>query len=128
MASAALGIFAAAALLLAAVGVYGVVAYGVAQRRAEFGVRLALGARPADVVRLVLRQSMTMVLSGVVVGAVLAVPLSASLRSLLFGVGPGDPVTLAAVAALLVAAGMLASYVPARSGTRVDPVAALRGE
>jgi len=128
VASAALGIFAAAALLLAAVGVYGVVAYGVAQRRAEFGVRLALGARPSDVVRLVLRQSMTMVLSGVVAGAALAVPVTAALRSLLFGVGPGDPVTLMAVAALLVAAGVLASYVPARAGTRVDPVSALRGE
>ena len=128
VASAALGIFAAAALLLAAVGVYGVVAYGVAQRRAEFGVRLALGAQPADVVRLVLRQSMTTVLGGVLVGALLAVPASASLRSLLYGVRPGDPLTLALVAAVLLAAGWLASYVPARLGTRVDPVTALRGE
>ena len=128
VASAALGLFAAAALLLAAIGVYGVVAYGVSQRRGEFGVRLALGAQPGDVVRLVLRQSMTMVLGGVVVGAALAVPLSSTLRSLLFGVGPGDPLTLAAVAALLVLAGVLASYVPARRGTRVDPVSALRAE
>lgn len=128
VASAALGIFAAAALLLAAVGVYGVVAYGVSQRRAEFGVRLALGAQPRDVVRLVLRQSMTTVLAGVVVGALLAVPASASLRSLLFGVAPGDPLTIAGVAAVLVAAGLAASYLPARSGTRVDPVAALRGD
>ena len=128
VASAALGIFAAAALLLAAVGVYGVVAYGVSQRRAEFGVRLALGAQPRDVVRLVLRQSLVMVVGGVAAGALLAVPLSASLRSLLFGVGPGDPTTLMAVAALLVGAGALASYLPARSGTRVDPVTALRGE
>ena len=128
VASAALGFFAAVALLLAAIGVYGVVAYGVSQRRAEFGVRLALGAQPADVVRLVLRQSMAMVLGGVAVGAVLAVPLSSSLRSLLFGVGPGDPLTLAAVIAVLVAAGVLASYVPARRGTRVDPVSALRAE
>ncbi len=128
VASAALGLFAAAALLLAAIGVYGVVAYGVSQRRGEFGVRLALGAQPGDVVRLVLRQSMTMVLGGVVVGAALAVPLSSTLRSLLFGVGPGDPLTLAAVAALLALAGVLASYVPARRGTRVDPVSALRAE
>ncbi len=128
VAAGALGLFAAAALLLAAVGVYGVVAYGVSQRRAEFGVRLALGARPGDVVRLVLRQSMTTVLGGVLLGAALAVPATASLRSLLFGVQPGDPVTLAAVALLLVAAGLLASYVPARSGTRVDPVTALRGD
>ena len=115
-------------MLLAAIGVYGVVAYGVSQRRAEFGVRLALGAQPGDVVRLVLGQSMTMIVGGVLAGAALAVPLSSSLRSLLYGVGPGDPTTIAAVAALLVAAGALASYVPARSGTRVDPVTALRGE
>jgi putative ABC transport system permease protein len=128
VASAALGLFAAAALLLAAIGVYGVVAYGVSQRRAEFGVRLALGAQPGDVVRLVLRQSLVMVLGGVIAGAALAVPLSSTLRTLLFGVGPGDPVTLAGVAALLVLAGVLASYVPARRGTRVDPVSALRAE
>jgi len=128
VASAALGLFAAAALLLAAIGVYGVVAYGVSQRRAEFGVRLALGAQPGDVVRLVLRQSLVMVLGGVVAGAALAVPLSTTLRTLLFGVGPGDPLTLAAVAALLVGAGVLASYLPARRGTRVDPVSALRAE
>jgi len=128
VASAALGLFAAAALLLAAIGVYGVVAYGVSQRRAEFGVRLALGAQPGDVVRLVLRQSLVMVLGGVVTGAALAVPLSSTLRTLLFGVGPGDPITLAAVAALLVGAGVLASYLPARRGTRVDPVSALRAE
>ena len=128
VASAALGLFAAAALLLAAIGVYGVVAYGVSQRRAEFGVRLALGAQPSDVVGLVLRQSMAMVVGGVIVGAALAVPLSSTLRSLLFGVGPGDPLTLAAVALVLVAAGVLASYVPAVRGTRVDPVSALRAE
>ena len=128
VASAALGGFAAAALLLAAIGVYGVVAYGVSQRRAEFGVRLALGAQPGDVVRLVLGQSMTMIVGGVLAGAALAVPLSSSLRSLLYGVGPGDPTTILGVAALLMAAGALASYVPARSGTRVDPVTALRGE
>jgi putative ABC transport system permease protein len=128
VASAALGLFAAAALLLAAIGVYGVVAYGVSQRRAEFGVRLALGAEPGDVVRLVLRQSLVMVVGGVVGGAALAVPLSATLRSMLFGVAPGDPLTIVAVAALIVTAGLLATYVPARRGTRVDPVAALRAE
>ena len=128
VASAALGLFAAAALLLAAIGVYGVVAYGVSQRRAGFGVRLALGAQPSDVVGLVVRQSLVMVLGGVVAGAVLAVPLSSTLRTLLFGVGPGDPLTLAAVAAVLIGAGMLASYVPAVRGTRVDPVSALRAE
>ncbi len=126
VASAALGLFAAAALLLAAIGIYGVVAYGVSQRRREFGVRLALGAQPGDVVRLVLRQSMTMVLGGLVVGTLLAVPLSSTLRSLLFGVSPGDPLTLLGVVAVIVVAGMLASYLPARAGTRVDPVETLR--
>jgi ABC-type antimicrobial peptide transport system permease subunit len=105
-----------------------VVAYGVSQRRAEFGVRLALGAEPSDVMRLVLRQSLVMVVGGVVAGAALAVPLSSTLRSMLFGVSPGDPLTIAAVAALIVAAGLLATYVPARRGTRVDPVSALRAE
>ena len=126
VASAALGLFAAAALLLAAIGVYGVVAYGVAQRRAEFGVRLALGAQPGDVVRLVLGQSMTVVLAGVVTGAALSVPLASTLRALLYGVAPGDPATLIAVAALIAGAGWLASYLPARRGTRVDPVETLR--
>ncbi len=126
VASAALGLFAAAALLLAAIGVYGVVAYGVAQRRAEFGVRLALGAQPGDVMRLVLRQSMTVVAAGVVTGAVLSVPLASALRALLYGVAPGDPSTLLAVGALIAGAGWLASYLPARRGTRVDPVETLR--
>ena len=128
VATAALTLFAATALLLAAVGVYGVVAYGVSQRRAEFGVRLALGAEPRDVVRLVLRQSLMMVVTGVAAGAALSVPLSSALGSLLFGVSPGDPLTLAAVAAVLGAAGLTASYLPARRGTRVDPVTALRAE
>lgn len=128
IASATLGLFAAAALLLAAIGVYGVVAYGVQLRRAEFGVRLALGARPADIVRLVVAQSMWLIAGGALVGAVLSVPLSSGLRALLFGVAPGDPWTLAAVGAVVVAAGFLASYVPARRGSSVDPTTALRAE
>jgi putative ABC transport system permease protein len=128
IASTALALFAAAALLLAAIGVYGVVAYGVSQRRAEFGIRLALGARPTDVVRLVLRQSLTMVAGGILAGTALAVPVSATLRSLLYGVSPGDPLTMALVALVLVVSGLGASYLPARRGTRVDPVSALRAE
>lgn len=128
VASTALGLFAAAALLLAAIGVYGVVAYGVQLRRGEFGVRLALGAEPRDVVRLVVAQSMRLVGGGVLAGAVLAVPLTGALRSLLYGVAPGDPLTLAAVAALTIAAGFVASYVPARRGSSVDPVTALRAD
>jgi len=128
IASTALALFAAAALLLAAIGVYGVVAYGVSQRRAEFGIRLALGARPTDVVRLVLRQSLTMVAGGILAGTALAVPASATLRSLLYGVSPGDPLTMVLVALVLVVSGLGASYLPARRGTRVDPVSALRAE
>jgi putative ABC transport system permease protein len=126
VASAALGIFAVAALLLSAIGVYGVVAYGVQFRRREFGVRLALGAQPRDVLWLVVRQSMWLVSAGALLGLALAIPLSRALRSLLFGVAPGDPGTLAIVTVVMVGAGFLASYLPARRGTRVDPVETLR--
>ncbi len=126
--SSALGAFAATALLLAVVGVYGVIAYGVAQRRREFGVRLALGAQPRDVLGLVLRQGGLMVGAGVGIGIALSVVATRGLRSLLYGVEPGDPVTLAAVAtAILVVAGV-ACYVPALRSTRVDPTEALRAE
>lgn len=128
IASATLALFAAAALLLAAIGVYGVVAYGVQLRRAEFGVRLALGANPGDLVRLVVLQSMWLVAGGAIVGAVLSVPLGSALGSLLYGVAPGDPSTLVLVGTTIVAAGFLASYLPARRGTSVDPTAALRSE
>jgi ABC-type antimicrobial peptide transport system permease subunit len=115
-------------LLLALVGVYGVVAYGVSQRQPEFGVRLALGARRQDIMRMVVRQSMWLVGSGAVAGMLLAIPATQALRSLLFGVVPGDPLTLAVVAALILVAGALASSVPAWRGTAVDPVSALRAE
>lgn len=128
VASAALGLFAGAALLLAIVGVYGVVAYGVSQRQPEFGVRLALGARRQDIMRMVVRQSMWLVGGGAVAGALLAVPATRALRSLLYGVLPGDPLTLGAVALLVVGAGALASSLPAWRGTAVDPMSALRAE
>lgn len=126
--SVAIGAFAAIALLLAIIGVYGVVAYSVSQRLPEFGVRLALGAQPADVLRLVLRQGMVMVGIGVVAGLALAVPTSAALRSQLFGVAPGDPLTLAVTAALLMAVALIACYVPARRGSSVDPVQTLSAQ
>lgn len=124
----ALGVFGTAALLLAAIGVYGVVAYSVQLRRTEFGVRLALGATPGAIVALVVRQSLWLITGGVAAGAVLAVPLSGTLQSLLYGVTPGDPATLALVAAVIAIAGLLASYLPARRGTAVDPMSALRAE
>lgn len=128
VASTTLGLFAAAALLLAAIGIYGVVAYGVQLRRSEFGVRLALGAEPRDIVTLVVGRHAWLVGGGALAGAALSVPLSRTLGSLLYGVEPGDPVTLTGVGLLMVAAGLVASYLPARRGTRVDPTAALRSE
>lgn len=126
--STAIVAFALIALLLAVVGVYGVVAYGVSQRLPEFGVRLALGARPSDVLRLVLRQGMTMVGAGAAIGIALAIPTSAALRSQLFGIGPGDPLTLALTAAILIGVALIACYVPARRGAVVDPVETLRAQ
>lgn len=126
--STAIGGFALVAVLLAIIGVYGVVAYSVSQRLPEFGVRLALGAQPGDVLRLVLRQGMTMVLIGITVGLALAVPLSAALRSQLFGVQPGDPITLVATAVVLIIVALIACYVPARRSAIVDPVETLRAQ
>jgi putative ABC transport system permease protein len=126
--STAIAAFALIAVLLAIIGVYGVVAYSVTQRLPEFGVRLALGAQPGDVLRMVLRQGMTMVTIGVIIGIALAVPSSAALRSQLFGIGPGDPLTLAGAALLLIAVALLACYVPARRGAVVDPMQTLRAE
>lgn len=126
--STAITSFALMALLLAIIGVYGVVAYGVSQRLPEFGVRLALGAQPGAVVRLVLRQGMTVVAIGVAVGVAIAVPLSTVLRSQLFGVEPGDPVALAVTAVTLIAVAAIACYVPARRGSIVDPMQTLRAE
>jgi len=122
------GVFAALALLLAAIGVYGVLAYVVAQRTREIGVRLALGARPALVRRMVVGHSLKLSLTGIVLGAAGALLAGPALESQLFGVRPRDPVTLAGVAASLLAVALLASYIPARRATRVDPLLALRSD
>jgi putative ABC transport system permease protein len=122
------GAFAASALVLAAVGIFGVMAYWVSQRTREFGVRMALGAGTADVLRLVLRQSMIAVLAGVAVGILGSFALTRSMQSLLFGVKATDPLTFAGVALLLTLAALLASFVPARRATRVNPIEALRYE
>jgi putative ABC transport system permease protein len=121
-----LGLLAGVALLLALVGIAGVVAYGVARRTREIGVRMALGAHPDDVLRLVLVQGLRPVLAGVAIGLPAAYASSRVLSGLLFGVSPTDPWTYAGVAALLVAAAAVACWVPARRAARVDPVVALR--
>ncbi|MDX2149341.1 MAG: ABC transporter permease [Bryobacteraceae bacterium] len=123
-----LGAFALLALLLASIGVYGVMAYTVEQRRVEFGVRLAVGAEPGDLRGQVVRQAMMLALGGSVAGFAVAIPAARLLRSMLFGVEPTDPVTLLAVGAILVLVAGAASYFPALRATRVDPVTALRAE
>jgi putative ABC transport system permease protein len=123
-----LGAFAATALLLAAVGLYGVVAYGVTRRTREFGVRVALGARSSGVVGLVLRQGLALVGLGIVLGVPAAALLTRSMGSLLYDVGPSDPATLVAVSGVLLAVAALAAWVPARRAARIDPMEALRHE
>jgi putative ABC transport system permease protein len=123
-----LGAFSAIALLIAAVGIYGVMAFSVNQRTREIGIRLALGAHRADVLRMVLRSSLLLVSIGVGLGLCSAVAVTRVLRSLLFEVEPTDAATFLAVSLLLAAVAMLASYIPARQATKVDPVVALRYE
>jgi putative ABC transport system permease protein len=120
--------FAALALLLAAIGVYGVIAHGVARRNREIGVRLALGARPHDVVALVLRGGMALTLAGTSLGLAGAIALSRTLASLLFGVSPFDPATYGSVAGALVLVAGVSAYLPSRGAARVDPLVALRDE
>ena len=121
-------VFAATALALAATGVYGIVAYAVTRRTQEIGVRVALGAGRRAVVRLIVSRGMMLTLGGIVLGGAGAFGVTGLLRDLLFEVGPRDPVTLAAVALLLLAATLLASWLPARRATKVDPMVALRYE
>jgi ABC-type antimicrobial peptide transport system permease subunit len=123
-----LGVFAALALALACVGIYGVISYLVKQRTNEIGVRMALGAQRTDVLRLILGEGTRMALIGVAIGIVAALGLTRLMRNQLFGVSAQDPLTFGGVALCLVIVAIAACYVPARRAMRVDPIVALRYE
>ena len=123
-----LGFFALTALLLSAIGIYGVMAYFVSQRVREIGVRMALGAQRRDVLKLIVRQGMVLALGGVMIGFVAALVFTRLISGLLFGIGANDPVTLILLTLLLATVALLANYIPARRASRVDPMTALRCE
>jgi putative ABC transport system permease protein len=123
-----LGVFAAVALVLAAVGIYGVMSYSVARRTREIGIRISLGASRAEVLRMVVGQGMTQVLAGAAAGIVGALLLAQLMAKMLYGVRPSDPVTFGGVAVVLGVAALLATCVPARKAIQIEPMAALRNE
>jgi putative ABC transport system permease protein len=123
-----LALFAALALVLAAVGIYGVMSYWVTQRTREMGIRLSFGARPRDLHQLVIGEGIRLALAGIVAGALGAVLVTRAMTTLLYGVKPFDPTLFAALAAALTGVVILACYLPARRATKVDPMVALRYE
>jgi predicted permease len=122
------GLFAGLAILLAAIGTYGVISYSVSQRTPEFGLRMALGAQRLDVINLVLVQAAKLVLTGTVLGLLLALTLARVLKSLIYDVSPADPLTFGSVGLMVIAIAVLACYIPARKATKADPMIALRAE
>jgi ABC-type antimicrobial peptide transport system permease subunit len=123
-----IGSFAFIALLLAGLGIYGVISYMVNERRHEIGIRLALGAQPRNILAIILRQGLGIALAGSVIGLAGALVVSRLMATLLYGVRPTDPLTFAGVALLLIGVALLACYIPARRAIRVDPLIALRYE
>jgi len=123
-----LAAFAGIALVLAAVGVYGVMSYAVSRRTQEIGVRLALGAAPRAIIGMIVREGMTVALTGALLGIGGALLLTRSMTTFLYGVKPSDPLTFLGVSIVLVGAALLATYLPARHAARTDPLLALRGD
>ena len=123
-----LAIFATVALVLAAIGIFGVLSYAVSQRTREIGIRMALGAQGRSVIRLIVWQAMILVASGVAAGIAAAFFVTQTMTKMLFSVTPTDPTTFASVAGVLVTVALFASYLPARRATKVDPIVALRAE
>jgi ABC-type antimicrobial peptide transport system permease subunit len=128
MAAAALGAFGLLALILAATGIYGVMAYAISRRTREIGIRMAIGASPSQVLGLIARRALMLIGSGTIVGLAVAVAAGRFLERILYGVRASDPVTLAIVLSLMLAIAALACWIPARRAVRINPVTALRQE